>query len=540
MPISDSESPRLCNRPLGLARSVLILATCLLGTAAPADQRAQYDAVRAKSIIELQPFRSETSANLPGSDAKVRLISLNPAVNSWFVLQIGKTGAAQKYYHIENPNPRGQKIALASGPALKLSGGGGTVTCAPWANPSELATAAASRRPFAPICGGRLYLRNPVAGSTLSVARGAPSGGAASAGGPPAASIAASGNRPAITAQTGLGLSGTKPGQMTMGAWHPVAGLTGVFASAIQPRAISKSILQGPGTVNALDGVELGQTVYMVAFDLSRYDLGFAVGTNDPNLKWSPRPPASVRAPGLPGPDGVGSPAPLAPLGMVSPNLAGRTVATFAGGFKRRQGAFKYGPYAAVNGGSHYGFIEQGVIFSKLQPGLSTLYVTTNGQIQMKTWTKSDNGQLSKIRFARQNGVPLIEGGVPGRYVTQWGPGNWSGSAEAKLRTLRAGACMLGSGSKSYLAYAYFPSATPSAMTRTFQAYGCKYAMLLDMNAPVLTYLALYVNSGGTTYIEHLVPQMATSDKRGGAGVVPKFLGTTDSRDMFYIMRKGR
>ncbi|WP_212524812.1 hypothetical protein [Actibacterium sp. MT2.3-13A] len=508
----------------------------------PSEQRAQYEAARAKSIIELQPFRSEQSASLPGSDATVRLISLNPAVNSWFLLQIGKAGAGQqKYYHLENPNPGGQKISLSSGPALKLTGSGGTMTCAPWQDPSALAEAAASRRPFAPICGGRLYLRNRAGGSTLSMARGAPSGGGGQSGGGPApAALASPGSPQVIAARMGLGLSGTNPGQMTMGAWHPVAGLAGVFASALQPKAISKAVLQGPGSVNALDGVELGSTVYLVAFDLSRYDLGYAVGTQEPGLTWSSRPPASVRARGLPGPDGVGSPAPLVPLGMVSPSLAGRTVATFAGGFKRHHGAFKSGPLAAVNGGSHYGFVEQGAILSKLQPGLSTLFVQNNGQIEMKTWTSSDDKLLPKIRFARQNGVPLIEGGVPGRYVTQWGAGNWSGSAEAKLRTLRAGACMLGKGRQRYLAYAYFPAATPSAMARTFQAYGCQYAMLLDMNAPELTYLALYVNSGGKTYIEHLVPEMAASDRSGGAGVVPKFLGTPDPRDMFYIMRKGR
>lgn len=523
-------APSRRNRPFGpTLRSAVMLAACAMGIANPAaaDQRAQYDAVQAKSIVELQPFRSEASAKLPGSDTVVRLISLNPTINAWFLLQVGK-----QYYHLENPNPGGQKVSLGAGPALKLAG----ATCAPWGNPSELAQAAASRRPFATICGGRLYLRNRVAGSTLSMPRGAPAGGGQSAGGPPSAALA--GAPSAIRANMGLGLSGTPKGQMTMGAWHPVSGLAGVFASAIQPRAISPSVLQGPGTVNALDGSELGSTVYLVAFDLSRYDLGYAVGTQDPNLKWSPRPPGSVRAAGLPGPDGVSTPAPLAPLGMVSPNLAGRTVATFAGGFKRRQGAFKWGPFATVNGGSHYGFVEQGVIFSKLQPGLSTLYALKNGPVQMKTWTKSDNGQLSKLRFARQNGVALIEGGVPGRYVTQWGAGNWSGSADAKLRTLRAGACMITKGGKRFLAYAYFPSATPSVMARTFQAYGCSYAMLLDMNAPELTYLALYVNSGGTTYIEHMVPQMAASDKRGGAGAIPKFLGATDSRDMFYVLRK--
>ena len=519
----------------------LVLAAYVLGIPAQAqsslaEQRAQYDAVRAKSIIELQPFRRETSASLPGSDTTVRLISLSPAINSWFLLQIGKAGAgAQKYYHLENPNPGGQKITLTSGPALSLSGGG-AMKCAPWAeNPSALDAAAASGRPFAPICGGRLYLRNRAGGASLSMARGTPAAGTGKSGGGPASARLSTPASP-IPVQIGLGLSGTPAGQMTMGVWYPVTGLAGVFASAIQPKAIP----QGPGTVNALDGVELGATDYMVAFDLSRYDLGFAVGTVDPQLNWSPRPPASVRPAGLPGPDGVGSPAPLVPLGMVSPGNAGRTVATFAGGFKRLQGAFKSGPLAAINGGSHYGFIEQGAILSKLHPGLSTLFVLNNGQIQMKTWTRSDDALLPKIRFARQNGVPLIEGGVPGQYVTQWGAGNWSGSAAAELRTLRAGACMLDSGGKRYLVYGYFSVATPSAMARTFQAYGCKYAMLLDMNAPELTYPALYVNSGGAVRIQHLVPAMAASDRKGGAGVVPKFLGSPDSRDMFYIMQRGR
>jgi hypothetical protein len=58
--------------------------------------------------------------------------------------------------------------------------------------------------------------------------------------------------------------------------------------------------------------------------------------------------------------------------------------------------------------------------------------------------------------MARQNGVPLIENGVPGDRVTSWGGGNWSGSAEANLRTLRAGACMRTVEDRQFLIYAYF------------------------------------------------------------------------------------
>ena len=47
----------------------------------------------------------------------------------------------------------------------------------------------------------------------------------------------------------------------------------------------------------------------------------------------------------------------------------------FTGGFKREHGAFRYGDLAQKNHGSHYGFVENGVVFSKLQPGLATIIV---------------------------------------------------------------------------------------------------------------------------------------------------------------------
>jgi hypothetical protein len=236
---------------------------------------------------------------------------------------------------------------------------------------------------------------------------------------------------------------------------------------------------------------------------------------------------------------------PLATFGMVSPALTDRTIATFTAGFKRQHGAFKFGDYATLNYGSHYGFVQDGVILSKLQPNLSTLYGLTDGTIAMKTWEEADNALLPRISFARQNGVPLVvrdaETGqpVPGDRVNKWGPGNWSGSAEADLRTLRAGACMLQTGSTRFLVYGYFSSATPSAMARTFQAYGCDYAMLLDMNALEHTYLALYVRHQGAVHVEHLIPGMSAIDKktRGGA-LIPRFLGYPDNRDLFYLTLK--
>jgi hypothetical protein len=73
-------------------------------------------------------------------------------------------------------------------------------------------------------------------------------------------------------------------------------------------------------------------------------------------------------------------------------------------------------------------------------------------------------------------------------------------------------------------------------MARTFQAYGCAHAMLLDMNALEHTYLALYPGAGGKRHVEHLISGMSGIDKSGAGGrVIPRFLGYPDNRDLFFV-----
>lgn len=547
-------------------------------------QREQYDAMQGKSVIELQMFRQETVAVLPNTEEPLRFISLNPAINSWFLVQIGEDGTrAQKTYHIENPNPLGQTVTLQAGPrpALVLSDESGSIHCAPWTGEESIFELARETDiPFAPICNERLYVRNKVSGSRTGLERTAEflrnnvwggeqivgfvrstffkdseletsttlalDASGELAGGPGAALVnGALEERKVIASRHGFVLDGTEPGRMTLGLWYPVSGLPDVYASAFQPGAISDDIINGPGTSNRLDSVESRAITYLVAFDLAEFELGFAVGTAHPGVEWSNRPPTSVRTRGMLGPDGFNTVSPLVRLGMVSPALTERTIAAFTAGFKRQHGAFKYGDYPTLNSGSHYGFIEHGVILSKLQPNLSTLLVMQDGSIDMRTWHEEDNVLLPQIRFARQNGVPLIELDpetglyLPGDRVTQWGPGNWSGSANADLRTLRAGACIKETETKQFLMYGYFSTATPSAMARTFQAYGCQYAMLLDMNALEHTYLALYVRQEGEVHVEHLIPGMDEVDKSQRDGtLIPRFLGFADNRDLFYLTRR--
>lgn len=566
-------------------RAALVSALLPMAMPVPGQAQSAMPPV-SKSIVELQAARVSESVPLDaaaGQRGSATLINLNPAINISFLLTLQWTDRREDLnYHLENADPLNQRIALdASRPGtLAIAAGGTTTHCALWPG-DRLATARRSMLPYAPLCNGKLYLRNVTRGnrSTLEatteflrdhVWRGeqiigfvrrefyrdafveparpasAPMVEAirpAPGNAPPPARLKAADAPPALVPES-LGIAVGMRASLLPGQWYAALGLDSVYVSVAQPGSLAQGAAAGSERGRALDPIEADALAYLVAFDLAAYELGFALGTEHPRLGWSARVREELRDPRLPGPDGIGSAAPLARTGMVSPALQSRVVATFTGGFKREHGAFRYGPLATVNRGSHYGFIEQGVVFSTLSPGLSTLYVLNDGSIGMKTWTQDDHRLLGQIRHARQNGVPLIErdpaGGPPrfGPLVDAWGPGNWSGSADEKLRTLRAGACLVEDAGRRFLVYGYFSTATPRAMAQVFQAYGCRYAMHLDMNALEHTYLGLYPKSGSRIVVEHLVQGMAVLDKSIGASVVPRFLGFADDRDFFYLLAR--
>lgn len=557
---------------------------------APPAQWAQYQADAPKSILELQPFRTVQQVELEGAGVghgSATLVDLNPTVHVWFLLTLQAPGSvAARTFHLENPRPLEQRPRLIiAGRRVQIGGLAGEEPCEVWsATRDALDEAADSRLAYAPLCDGRLYVRNLVSGHQTSLERitdflrdhvyggeeiisfvkeqmyrdaflepgmeqGATdcrSPGSDSTDLPVAAAVSAQSAARCLTpGSLALDVMGTAAG-FSPGRWYRVRDLPGIYVSAMTPGDMTASLLAPEPHVNRLDAVESGALVYVVAFDLSDFELHFALGTDHPRLDWSPRPPKSAYDPRLPGPDGVASPAPLVMNGLVSPADIQRTVATFIGGFKREHGAFRYGPLALANHGSHYGFIQEGVILSKLEPGLATLLVMNDGRIEMKTWTGSDDASLASVRYARQNGVPLIEPdavggrGVPGALVNLWGPGNWSGSADEVLRTLRAGVCLQEAGSRRFLLYGYFSAATPSAMARVFQAYQCRYAMQLDINALEHTYLALYVHRNRERLVEHLVQGMEQCDSRTREGLAPRFLAAPDDRDFFYLTRRER
>ena len=553
-----------------------------------ASQWEEYQADVPKTIVELQPFRDTASIDFqtPGDRGVATLVNLNPRVNAWFLLNLQRgVGGQSISYHLENPRPDTQTLALsAHGDGLRITVDGGDTECGLWRDgqANVLQQAQRSELPYAPLCGDRLYLRNTVAGTYTHLERvtnflrdhvwggdqivgfvkqelfndaflekgGAgrasmPEARTASAGAPQPMQVAATFAQRAVIPEHLEIDVGQGPAGLLLGQWYAIRDIAGMFISVIQPEAIGTPVSRPESrTVNALDPVEAAAVDYMVAVDLSQFDLGFSLGTDHPRVGWSERVLESARNPKLPGPDGIGSVAPLVVNGMVNPPTVELAAATFAGGFKREHGAFRSGALALQNHGSHYGFVEQGVIFSKLQPGLATLIVDDTGAVRMKTWAAADDSGLSHVKYARQNGVPLIEydektaSSLPGPLVNSWGPGNWSGSSEEHLRTLRAGACLLGSATRRFLLYGYFSTATPSAMARVFQAYGCQYAMHLDMNALEHTYFAVYSHKNGRIAVQHLIEGMAEVDRKGGEELAPRFLSFPDDRDFFYLTRK--
>lgn len=552
-----------------------------------ARQRAEYQAQISKTIVELQPFRGTMAS--PTEDAHGRsgtatLINLNPGVNAWFLLRLTWYGPDEtEVYHLQNVRPGTQALALDDVTGdLQVRSDGKTFSCALWSGrmPDSLRRARESRLPYAPLCADRLYLRNVVAGTFTPIERvteflrdhvwggdtivtfvrnhvfqdsfakigsaGAPATEPAVTTEMPRLAQIREADRALAINPEDLGIdAGGLPGSVLLGRWYPVNAAPGIYVSVMQPGAVAEVLLNSyRAAVNPLDAVESQALDYLVAMDLAQFELHFALGTDHPRVGWSERSLDAVRDPNLQGPDGIGSVAPVVVNGMVSPALIARTVATFAGGFKREHGAFRYGALAQENHGSHYGFIEQGVVFSKLQPGLATLYVGTDGHIEMKTWARDDDASLDRVADARQNGVPLIEfdpgAGVssPGPLVNQWGAGNWSGSVDERLRTVRGGACVQQTPTRRFLIFGYFSTATPSAMARVFQAYGCRYAMQLDINALEHTYFALYTHEQGRLVVQHLAQGMAEVDRKGGDQLAPRFLSFPDDRDFFYVLRR--
>lgn len=540
-----------------------------------------------RSIVELQRGRVTSpvpSRHEPGGSAA--LINLNPNINAWYIFEYQRPDRTVETYHLENAFPENQRLELDDESGLVLIRDSVSDRCVLWRAGEEslLSVARKAERPYVELCDGRVYLRNETKGRRTrkewvtdllrdrvkygeqitsfikekffrdkyrqtGQRRPRDSGGedVEEHHRPAGIHRRAEAETIILTApELNFAIAAEPTGGVRPGRWYPIPGYPGIFLSVVTPEFVEEeSSWAQQGLIDPLEDKESSALIYLVAFDLSVFDLGFALGTDHPRVDWSDRIPESSRDPRLPGPDGFGNVSPLVRTGKINPREVTSVAATFAGGFKRVHGAFKWGDMAGRNFGTHYGFIVNGVVFSTLQPGLATLIAYNDGQIDMRTWEESDEASLPYIRYARQNGVPLLEPDTisgsprPGRFVRDWAKGNWSGSESKQLRTLRAGTCIQQAKDTRFLIYAYFSAATPSTMARVLRACDCEYAMHLDMNAPEHAYLAIYRVEGTQFIVQRLVKEMAEVDPPVDGVELPRFIGYSDNRDFFFLLRKG-
>jgi len=336
----------------------------------------------------------------------------------------------------------------------------------------------------------------------------------------------------------------TSERKLLAGQWYPLKNFPEVYTSVIRPGMVSRDIRNSHrDRVNRLDGVERNGIVFLMSFSLGKYTLGWGHGTDHPGVGWSPR-ARNIRRDNPYGPDGFNRMDPLKTLGHVPPYYWSKTIGTFSGGYQNRHGAFRYGELSRKNKAHHYGFMENGVMLVSPTEGLATVIIYKDGRVELKRWAAQDSEKLPRIKHIRQNGVPLLHRnedgqGIPGKWVRHWGAGNWSGTVDKKLRAPRGAACIIETPKDNHMVYSYFSGATPSAMARVFQAYGCNFAIHLDMNSPGQSYASLFAAQGNgipSIDIELLMTDMHAY--MGGKKTSPRYFIKPDYKDFFYIMKR--
>lgn len=301
------------------------------------------------------------------------------------------------------------------------------------------------------------------------------------------------------------------------GKWYETKMHAGIYIGLFKPGLIHPEVIKvDKHKANPITADEKKMRVYMTAYDLGMYAPEYTVGTEEPKVT---NPEFKDK---------------LVPIGSIPPYELGQSVGVFIGGFKTRHGKINRGP----NKGKTYGFIEKGVELAKMSSGLATAYLKHDGSFGIDKWPENKGMQdkLSReVLAARQNGVMLIDNYKIGDYVNNWGQGNWSGSAERSLKTMRSGICIQEKGEKRFLLFMAFTAATPSTMAQTMQAFDCKTAMHLDMNAYMYMHNAIYSYEPGKGYeVEYLNQHMKypKSIKRH------RYIMDNNRRDFFYLKRR--
>lgn len=490
--------------------------------------------------------------------AQVELIDLNPSIGRWLLLRSSGLDGKLRWAHLDLGPEGASRARLSHDASIIVDGAGGAAQCHLDTPASREALLKSYPQPFAPACSGKIFVRSrpakgyksslesvtdwlrdqgslgeqiiswrkdlfPSQGDSALEAGQAPQSGQRR-GSPQRAAPSAQAPKLISTANLGFSIPG---GALPPGGWAPIPGAPGAWASVGAP-AFAQPLTPGYQASSSL--------AYFMAIDLSNVSARYSVGVDHPTVGWSTR---AQGARVQPGPDGFDSIAPLERVGMVPPWHLPKLAAVISGGFKREHSAFKGGPLSQRGNGTHYGFAEAGVALSKLHIGLATFFQREGEPPQLKTWDARDEAMgLNGLIFARQNGLPLVDDGAPGKMLGITAGSNWSGNQDGDPETMRSALCVArGDEGRSFLIYGVFSKAMPKDMAQLMIAYGCTGAMQLDMNAPALTYAAVMGrDKQGRPRAFPLLSSMADDS----AGPMGRFVHQPDTRDFLYLISGSR
>ena len=523
----------------------------------------------ATSVHEMRAFavagQFSTESGRSSNGIRAELINLNPDINKWFLLKLKSYGRT-RIHHLENTIPANTLKLTEGGLEIITPGNSISMECKLWkGRRNNLATQRFSSHinPYKALCDGLVYLRLKRSSKTklsmtewgTSILRKSKYGEAIINAFKPwlvslkaesassTYSNSATGSmpdtagypkRPSIIKNTksntavehSLGVQVHHKGEgLHYGEWYQSKLHKGIYVNLFTVDQIPKNIMNSyKDRVDPIDEDDLDKLVYFMAYDLDKYAANYAVGTLHPKRDRSP-----IRMPGIRDLNRT-----LVPIGSIPPYQITKSVGVFIGGFKRRHSTMRLGPHR----GKVFGYIENGVEWQKLSPGLATLYSTKDGYMDIAPWPSSVAEQeklKSKIVGARQNGVMLMEKGVPSPLINKKA-GNWSADAKGKIQTLRSVTCIQERGGKRFLLFGAITSGTPSTVARLTQAFHCKSAMQMDMNAYMYMHNALYSMQPDKSFkVEYLHTEMEFPKglKRH------RFIMDNNERDFFYVYRRG-
>ncbi len=182
--------------------------------------------------------------------------------------------------------------------------------------------------------------------------------------------------------------------------------------------------------------------ILVVLWDPSRIELNLMSGTEEPKS-----------ATGQTGPGQIPR----------DPEILGRLVAAFNGGFQGTHGDF--------------GMMVDGTEYVPPKPYAATVARMSNGETAFGTWPVDGHAPPDMVGY-RQNLTPLVGGGELNPYGRLW----WGGVPQGwqdDTQTVRSGLCHTKQG---FIAYFYGTKTDAQHLGRAMLAANCEYGMHLDMN----------------------------------------------------------